>query len=41
MKITILPYIEPKYHQKTFSKRGYVASVGRKTVTLKSDNYHK
>ena len=41
MKVTILPYIEPKYHQRTFAKRGYVSSVGRKTVTLKNQHFHK
>jgi hypothetical protein len=41
VKITILPYIEPKRSERTWNRKGYVASKGAKTVNLKDKGFRK
>jgi len=41
IKVTVLPYIEPKKSQRTWNRKGYVASMSRKVVNLKEQGYKK
>lgn len=41
MKVTVLPYIQPKKSQRTWLQKGYVAQVSRKKVTLNEKSYIK
>ena len=41
IKVTVLPYIEPKKSQRTWNRKGYVASKGAKNVNLKEQGFRK
>jgi hypothetical protein len=41
MKVTILEYKEPKKSERTWSRKGYVASIGAKNANLKEQGYKK
>ena len=41
MKITVIPYKEPKKSERTWIQRGYVWSQTRSKVNLKEKGFHK
>jgi hypothetical protein len=41
IQVIVLPYIEPKKSQRTWNRKGYVASIGSKKSNLKEQGFHK
>lgn len=41
VKVTVIPYKEPKKSERTWNQRGYVWATTRTKVNLKEKGFHK